>query len=67
MNKLFDDPEKTADELFARHDQQMKEGMTLFKTAAKVGIALWLVGLLLSLTVLGVIGFVAYHFISKIW
>ena len=68
MNKLFDDdPHKIADSLFAQHDANIQRGFNLVTLIAKFGIIIWLVGVAVSLTFIGVVGFVAWHFISKAW
>jgi hypothetical protein len=33
----------------------------------KFGLAIWFICLIIGLTVMGVIGWVIFHFVSKVW
>ena len=63
-NRLFsEDPEKFGRELFKPTGNQGLNVPRLFK----VGFALWCVWALIVLTGICGIGYVAWHFISKVW
>ena len=76
---LFPDPEKLGRELFGApkddpfdkafeaHEKLFNVTATTVKRGIGVILFLWAMGILASLTVLGVLGYVAYHFLSKVW
>ena len=68
-NRLFNDDE--FDSLFATQSKLMDKQFTAVEKTVKRGFfvvfIVWLIGLAVSLGVLGGLIYVAYHFISKAW
>ena len=65
-NRLFDDPDKVVNGLFATSMNTEPE-KTIFKKIFVAGVLLWMIWALFVVSVIGCIGYVAYHFISKLW
>ena len=63
MKTEFDDPVK---ELFKRHNVNTNEGLTLGRLM-KIGFAVWCLWGVIVLGIIGGVGYVAWHFISKVW
>ncbi len=63
---LFDNPEKTAADLFKQHNVKPTKGLTLGHLLG-FGFVLWVMWVLFLLAAVGGIVYVAWHFISKAW
>ena len=61
------DTNKFADDLFANHDKHFNSVFKIAKTGMGLIVAIWVMGVLVSLTLIGLIVYVAAHFISKVW
>jgi hypothetical protein len=62
-SKLFPDPYKTAEEIFAQHNVNLEEvnkTQRMFSVVIFGSLIVWIVILCIG-------GYVAYHFISKFW
>ena len=62
-SKLFPNPKKTAEDIFAVHNERFEQiGRTqrMFSTVILGSFILWAIGI-------GVVIYVAHHFISKFW
>jgi hypothetical protein len=63
-NRLFgDDPEQFGKELFKAHEETSRGIFGIFKVFA----CLWLVWVAVVICALAGLGYVAYHFLSKVW
>lgn len=61
------DIDKFLDGLIANHDAQFNSAFKIAKTGIGIIITLWVMGILISITLVVAIVYVAAHFISKVW
>lgn len=65
-SSLFPDPEKVMADFNRRNDIRQSTGLTLGRLMG-IGFALWCLWMIVVVSILGVIGYVAWHFIAKLW
>jgi hypothetical protein len=66
MSNLFD-PDKTAADLFEQHGVRVDREFKTVGRIFKIGFALWCVWAVIVLGALCGLGYVAWHFLSKVW
>jgi hypothetical protein len=66
-NRLFTNPEKTASDLFAKHEARMDRRVNTVERLFKFGFIAWCVWAVFCLCALGGLVYAAIHFITKYW